>query len=150
MRVALGGPMGVGKSSVARGLALRLGAALHDLDTEIGDIPALFAAGGEPAFRRAEHVTLRKLADADGVLALGGGTLEDADNRALLCEWTVLVLMASPAMLESRLTTAGRPLAGRWRELLEARRETWARYGPPIWTDALTIPGVVDAVRARC
>ncbi len=150
MRVALGGPMGVGKSSVSRGLATRLGAVLHDLDSEIGDIPALFAAGGEPAFRHAEHATLERLASADGVLALGGGTLQSAKNRALLRGWCVLVLMASPATLESRLTTEGRPLAGRWRELLERRREAWAQYGEPIWTDGLSIPEVIDAVHARC
>ena len=150
MRVARGGPMGVGKSTVSRGLAAYFGATAHDLDVEVGDIPALFAGGGEPAFRRAEHAALERLARAEGVLALGGGTLQVQENRALLSEWNVLVLMASEATLASRLTTEGRPLSGRWRELLEARRATWAQYGDPIWTDGLNIADVVDAVRARC
>lgn len=151
VRIALGGPMAVGKSTVGRALAADLGVPFVDLDAQIGpDIPAIFAAEGEAGFRVRETAALTDAAAGTGVLALGGGALVAAENRALLADWAVVVLMATPAELERRLGSAGRPLAGRWRELLEARRGVWATYGAPIDTDGLDVAAVVEQVRARC
>lgn len=151
VRIALGGPMAVGKSTVGRALAVDLGVPFVELDTEIGaDIPAIFTAEGEAGFRARETAALARAAAGHGVLALGGGALVAPENRVLLANWTVVVLMAGTEVLERRLEAAGRPLAGRWRELLEARRGVWAAYGAPIDTDGLDVAAVVEQVRARC
>lgn len=142
--------MAVGKTSVGRALAAAWGTPFVDLDTVIGDIPAIFAEEGEAGFRRRESIALAAVVAGHGVLALGGGALVAEENRRLLAPWRVIVLMATPEVLEARLSGESRPLAPRWRELLDARRPIWARYGPPIDTDGLDVAAVVEQVRARC
>lgn len=151
MRIVLGGPMGTGKSTVGRLVAHRLNVPFVDLDEELGDIPARFAAEGESGFRDAETAALRRRATGDGVLAVGGGALVRPENRALLEGWTVLVLLANETTLAQRLGDgAGRPLASVWRHLLYERAPIWSMYGPPIWTDELDTTSVADVVIARC
>lgn len=149
-RIALGGPMAVGKSSVGRRLAVQIGARFVDLDAQIGDVPGWFARGGEAAFRDRESAVLAAVAQGVGVMALGGGALVRAENRVALADWRVVILMATPDTLASRMETTSRPLAGRWRDLLEARRPVWAAYGEPVWTDGLDVDEVAEQVRRRC
>ena len=85
--------MGVGKSTVGRALAARRAVPFVDLDELLGDIPAIFAAEGEAGFRLREHEALARVVGAHGVLALGGGAIVPARNRALLAGWRVVVLM---------------------------------------------------------
>ena len=89
-RLVLTGFMGAGKTTVGRRLAARLGWEFLDLDALIearagSTVPAIFAAHGEPHFRRLES---QALASALGrnhiVLALGGGAPETLTNRLLL------------------------------------------------------------------
>lgn len=154
-RVALAGPMGSGKSTVGALLAGRWGVPFVDLDARIGDVPALFAAEGEDGFRRRERAALAAVVAEVGagaaVLALGGGTVVDPANRALLGEWRVIVLMARPETLRARIGAGpGRPLAGRLEALLEERREAYATAGPVIWTDGIAPAGIVPRVEALC
>ena len=120
--VVLTGPMGVGKSTVAGILARWLGVAGTDLDALICrregmDVPALFARGEEvfrQAERRAARAWLDESAAAGGVLALGGGTLEDPDTAAALEQVAIIVhLDADAATVLARLDAeaiAARPL----------------------------------------
>ena len=84
------GPMGAGKSSLGRRLALKLDLAFVDLDREIeiragSDVPTIFTCEGESGFRRREREALADmLAREGGIVATGGGTVLDPDNRALL------------------------------------------------------------------
>lgn len=143
--------MASGKSTVGRALAARLGVAFVDLDAELGDIPARFAALGEGGFRDLETAALARVAGSSGVLALGGGTLMREANRRLLADWKVLILSASRETLRERLiASSGRPLGDQWEQLLEARAPTWATYGPAVSTDVLDVERVVDEVLARC
>ncbi|MCT7356561.1 AAA family ATPase, partial [Streptomyces sp. 15-116A] len=79
--VVLVGPMGVGKSTVGRLLAERLGVAYRDTDDDIiaergRTVAEIFAGEGEAAFRAAEaRAVADALAGHDGVLALGGGAV---------------------------------------------------------------------------
>jgi shikimate kinase len=85
--VVLVGMMGVGKSSIGRRLAARLGVPFVDADTEIEkqagmSIPDIFARHGEADFRRGEaRIVARLLDSGPQVLATGGGAVMNADTR---------------------------------------------------------------------
>jgi shikimate kinase len=117
--IVLYGMMGVGKSTVGRAVADRLGRRFVDTDDEIvrwtgRSIPELFAAHGEPGFRDLERQVVEELARLhDLVIALGGGTVLRDDNVASLLLTGVLVrLDAAPEVLLERLGGAhdDRPL----------------------------------------
>src|SRR5271170_2412167 len=86
--IVLVGMMGVGKSSVGRRLAVRLGVPFVDADTEIEkaagmSIADIFARHGEAYFRSGEaRVIARLLKGGPQILATGGGAIMNADTRA--------------------------------------------------------------------
>lgn len=89
-QIVLIGPMGVGKSTVGRLLAERLGVAFLDGDAVVveregREISDIFIDEGEEYFRDLERrLTLELLAEQDGVLALGGGApIQEAVGAAL-------------------------------------------------------------------
>ncbi len=90
--------MGAGKSTVGPLLADRLGLSFMDTDQVIeqragASIEAIFATAGEPTFRALEReVVAEALAEAPGVVALGGGALEDPGTRAALRGFRVVHL----------------------------------------------------------
>ncbi|MEU9392059.1 shikimate kinase [Streptomyces sp. NPDC048324] len=133
-QVVLVGPMGVGKSTVGRLLAEALGVGFRDTDDDIvaaqgRTIAEIFVDDGEPAFRAIEKAAVREaLAGHDGVLALGGGSILDADVRGLLAGHRVVYLSMDVEEAVKRTgLNAARPLLAvnprkQWRELMEARR----------------------------
>ncbi|GAB2747885.1 shikimate kinase [Streptomyces bullii] len=135
--VVLVGPMGVGKSTVGRLLAERLGVGYRDTDDDIvasqgRAIADIFVEDGEPAFRALEKQAVRTaLAEHDGVLALGGGAVLDPDTRALLSGQRVVYLSMDVEEAVKRTgLNAARPLLAvnprkQWRELMEARRHLY-------------------------
>jgi shikimate kinase/3-dehydroquinate synthase len=157
----LSGFMGTGKSTVGRRVAARLGLSFVDLDEAIvaragKSISAIFAAEGEPAFRRLERAELLRLteAGAPGVVSLGGGALVDRDLRRRLLERARVVnLTATAETIAARTGGPGRPLLeaapdrmDRIRQLLESRAEAYAEAHARIPTDGLSEEAVVDAV----
>jgi shikimate kinase len=88
--IVLVGMMGVGKSSIGRRLAARLGVPFVDADSEIEtaagmNIPDIFARHGEAYFRNGEaRVIARLLESGPQVLASGGGAVMNADTRAAI------------------------------------------------------------------
>lgn len=88
--IVLVGMMGVGKSSIGRRLAARLGVPFVDADTEIEkaagmSIPDIFARHGEADFRSGEARVIARLLDGGPqVLATGGGAVMNADTRAAI------------------------------------------------------------------
>ncbi|MET9775171.1 shikimate kinase [Streptomyces sp. NPDC006367] len=135
--IVLVGPMGVGKSTVGKLLAERLGTAYRDTDEDIVSaqgrtIAEIFVDDGEPAFRALEKQAVRTaLAEHDGVLALGGGAVLDEDTRGLLAGQRVVYLSmdVEEAVRRTGLNVA-RPLLAvnprkQWRELMEARRHLY-------------------------
>ncbi|MDX3585704.1 shikimate kinase [Streptomyces europaeiscabiei] len=129
--------MGVGKSTVGQLLAERLGVAYRDTDDDIvaeqgRAIAEIFVDEGESAFRAVEKRAVhRALAAHDGVLALGGGAILDADTRALLAGQRVVYLSMDVEEAVKRTgLNAARPLLAvnprkQWRELMEARRNLY-------------------------
>ncbi|MGZ3098066.1 shikimate kinase [Streptomyces sp. H72] len=135
--IVLVGPMGVGKSTVGQLLAERLGTGYRDTDEDIVSaqgrtIAEIFVDEGEDAFRSLEKEAVRTaLAEHDGVLALGGGAVLDADTRALLVGRRVVYLSMDVEEAVRRTgLNAARPLLAvnprkQWRELMEARRHLY-------------------------
>jgi shikimate kinase len=88
--IVLVGMMGVGKSSIGRRLAARLGVPFVDADAEIEtaagmSIADIFARHGEADFRSGEaRVIARLLEGGPQVLATGGGAVMNAETRAAI------------------------------------------------------------------
>ncbi|MFF9454892.1 shikimate kinase [Streptomyces flaveolus] len=156
--VVLVGPMGVGKSTVGQLLAGRLGTAYRDTDEDIVSaqgrtIAEIFVDEGEPAFRALEKQAVRTaLAEHDGVLALGGGAILDADTRGLLAGRRVVYLSMDVEEAVKRTgLNAARPLLAvnprkQWRELMEARRHLYEEVATVVVaTDGRTPEEVTQA-----
>jgi len=158
------GMMGSGKSSVGRLLAARLGFAFIDTDQCVEaaagrSVARVFAEDGEARFRELERQVLAGLPDQRAVVALGGGAVVAAENRALLRgKGTLVWLDAQPETLARRVGDgAGRPLlAGldpaarieRLRDLALQRETAYRQAGLRVSTDQRTPAQVCDALLA--
>ena len=97
--ISLVGLMGVGKSTVGRRLAKRLGLPFADGDLEIEAAAAMtvsdiFDELGEAEFRAGEARVMRRLLEGPRmVLATGGGAILNPETRALMKERAVTVWM---------------------------------------------------------
>lgn len=107
--IYLVGMMGCGKTTVGRQLAKRLKRRFADADHEIEArtgvrIPTIFEIEGEAGFRRRESKVIAELAaEADLVLATGGGAVLDPANREVMSgSGLVIYLNAPPALLYER------------------------------------------------
>lgn len=155
--------MGSGKTTVGRIVADALGCPFVDLDKLIvqrdgRSIKVIFEADGEAFFRRAEEEaladTLKKYAQGDVVLSLGGGTILSAASRALLKEKTLCIWLDAPAeVLRARIGTGSRrPLADEdFATRLEARRPLYEEVAEvTIDTENLSVQDVADEIIISC
>jgi shikimate kinase len=89
-KIYLVGFMAAGKTTVAQALAARLGWRAEDIDAliearERRTVAEIFAKNGEPYFRAVEREILRMLLPLRHVVvATGGGTFMDPENRAAI------------------------------------------------------------------
>ena len=109
--VVLVGLMGVGKTTVGRRLATRLGLAFVDADHEIEDaaglkISEIFERFGEDHFRDGERRVIARLIDGTPkVIATGGGAFMNESTRALiLARSTAIWLDADINTLAARVS----------------------------------------------
>jgi len=100
--VVLVGLMGVGKSTVGRRLARRLGLPFVDSDSEIEETVGLpwgelFERYGEEDYRDGERRLVARLVNGEiKVIATGGGVFVDPRTRELLKEKTITVWLDAP------------------------------------------------------
>jgi len=100
--VVLVGLMGVGKSTVGRRLAKRLGVPFIDSDSAIEDAagysPAeIFERYGEQDFRDGERRLVARLVDGEvRVIATGGGAYVDPRTRELLNDRAITIWLDAP------------------------------------------------------
>ncbi|MGN0855809.1 MAG: 3-dehydroquinate synthase [Candidatus Spyradenecus sp.] len=147
------GPPATGKSTCAKNLAAALGKRAVDLDSLIEarvgmSIPAYVAQAGREAFRDAETATLEALcAEApNAVVALGGGALLRAQNRAMVeaCG-PVVCIQTPPAELARRVErkAGSRPFsadAAALLKTLEERKEHYASFRLQVAVDGIAPP----------
>ncbi|MET0239330.1 MAG: shikimate kinase [Sphingobium sp.] len=116
--LVLVGMMGVGKSTVGRRLAHRLGLPFVDADEAIVEaagmtVQEIFDRYGEEGFRDGERRVIARLIDGPAkVVATGGGAFVQDDTRALILDRaTAIWLDADIDILVERVSRKeGRPL----------------------------------------
>ena len=132
-KIYLVGFMGAGKTTVARAIGKLTGWRVEDIDQRIESrehrtVASIFSQQGEPYFRQLERLALGELLPLRHVvIATGGGTFVEPDNRALmLADGAVAWLELSLAQVIERVPADGRrPLASdrAQMEQLFARRQ---------------------------
>jgi shikimate kinase len=155
------GLMGAGKTTVGRECARRLERAFVDTDDLVTQtanmtVEAIFADGGESRFRRIEHDVVADVCASPEplVIACGGGTVLDPENRrALRAAGIVVWLRAPAATLLARVGNgATRPLlradpAGALARLERLREPAYeAAAHASVDTDDLAVATVAGAV----
>jgi shikimate kinase len=95
--IVLVGMMGVGKTTIGKRLASRLGLDFVDADEEIEraadmSIAEIFEKFGEPYFRDGERRVIARLIDGPPrVIATGGGAFINEETRALILERAISI-----------------------------------------------------------
>lgn len=158
--IVLVGLMGVGKSTVGRRLARRLGLPFVDSDAEIEDAagyPAaeIFERFGERDFRDGERRLVARLVEGEiRIIATGGGAYVDPNTRRLLNERAITVWLDAPidilAERTSRRNTrvqlrTGDPKAV-LQKLAEERRASYAEAHIHVKSGDGAHKDVVDAI----
>lgn len=141
--VVLVGPPGSGKTTVGRLLADRLGVGFRDTDHDVEEqagkaVADVFLEDGEEHFRELERGAIQAaLAGHGGVLALGGGAIQDPDTRSDLVPVHVVFLDVGLTDAVKRIGMAHeRPLlVGNPRTIL--RKQLEARR--PLYTEVATV-----------
>ena len=166
--LVLVGMMGVGKSTIGRRLAARLGLRFLDADIEIEvahagmTIPEIFATHGEPYFRDGEARVIARLLDSGpAVIATGGGAFMREETRNRIRDKAVSIwLKADVDIIMKRVKRrADRPLlqtedpVATVSRLLEAREPVYRTADLTIASRDVPhdriVDECIDALRAR-
>ena len=123
------GPMGAGKSTLAKKLAKQLGRDFVDTDrlieAEHGPITEIFDSKGESHFRDLETAAFETAIDTAGVVATGGGVVLSSNNRELMKRGVVVFLDTTQDAVVGRVNLEKRPLLknnpDRWQEIYDQR-----------------------------
>jgi len=133
--VVLIGPMGVGKTTIGKKLARKLGIPFIDTDQLIvkthGSIAEIFANQGESTFRKYEEQALKEALAQIAVVATGGGAVLSGDNQRELEKAIVIYLSTNGQHMKSRLSNGNRPLLENgisdWKRIYDERKPLYER-----------------------
>ena len=136
-KLYLVGFMGAGKSTTAAALGRRIGWRAEDIDSRIESrehrsVATIFSNHGESYFRTVERQVLRELLpERNVVVAAGGGTFIEPDNRALmLADGAVAWLDIPLCCVIERIPRDGRrPLAADLAQLEQLYQRRRVAYG---------------------
>jgi shikimate kinase len=156
-KIFLVGFMAAGKTTVARSLAARLGWRAEDVDEliearERRTVTEIFARNGEPYFRAIEREILRLLLPLRHVVvATGGGTFVDPENRAAMHRDGLSIWLDVPfGEVLARLPADGRrPLAGdrtQMERLFAARQIAYAQAQLRVDAAGLPAEAIVERI----
>ncbi len=107
--IVLIGLMGVGKSTVGKKLAQKIGRDFIDTDQLIEDkcgtsISVIFEVEGEIGFRKRENKVISEVMEKQGkIIATGGGAPMQKENHEFLKKGYVIYLFAKPISIWKRL-----------------------------------------------
>src|SRR5271170_1473109 len=152
-KLILTGFMATGKSAVARAISRRLLWRLIDCDARLSARAGKSIAEIFSDDRRCPQ-SGRPL---PAVIATGGGALVDAQNFAALSRCGIIICLAArPEVIARRagphaasrplLASGGKPIRDRIAELIESRRDAYARAAITIDTSDLSIDQAAAAV----
>lgn len=155
------GFMGVGKSTIAKLLAKRLGANLIEMDETIEaesgmSINQIFEEYGEPHFRDLETALVKRVSQEGGaVVSCGGGAVLRLENVELMKKsGKIIFLSATPETIYERVkNSTNRPLLNGnmnveyIRGLMERRREVYENAADVvIYTDGKWKSQIVEEI----
>lgn len=161
--IVLTGFMGTGKTTIGKLAAEKLKFRFVDMDDEIEQklqksISQIFTEDGEEVFRNAENELFRELLNNDDlVIATGGGTLVNSENRAIALEDDIctICLTASSEEIVRRIHSdekRERPLLSverpvdKIKELLIQRCSAYDAIPWQINTDSISVDEIVDKI----
>ncbi len=161
-RIFLVGPMGAGKTSVGKSLALVLELPFIDVDEEIvrtqcRSIPEIFSEDGESGFRKIETEVLKKLCAYEAVISTGGGVVVTPENLQILSHSGTVVFLYADVETQFKRTChdKNRPLIQvedpklRLKQLFDVRRPLYEKVSDiTVDTCSLSVHGCVEHIRS--
>lgn len=153
--IVLVGPMGVGKTTIGKKLAKKLGMPFVDTDQLVtrthGPISEIFLQQGESAFRRLEEAAVLEAIATPSIVATGGGAVLSEHTRAALTQAKVVYLSTDGRHIANRLVGGNRPLLkdgiSDWRRIYESRKDLYEQVADfTVDTSKMALKSVVDYI----